>query len=289
MCSASSTFRADDPPTGGPCITVWNLDMAYGDVLVQRDLNFTVQPGEVFIIMGRSGCGKSTLLRHMVGLHPPARGDVLYNGESFWRGNPQARARMLRHLGVLYQGGALWSSMTVAENVSLPLREFTELSAAEIRRVTTLKLALVGLAGAEDYYPAELSGGMQRRAGLARAIALDPTILFLDEPSAGLDPISARLLDDLILDLRDGLQATVVVVTHELASIFGVGDRAVFLDAETHTMIAEGHPATLLKETTNPAVRSFLTRGVSEGADRSTRRAMAAADPEKAKGAAGEA
>ncbi len=289
MRSISNTLRTDAPPAGGPCITVTNLDMAYGDVLVQHDLNFTVRPGEVFIIMGRSGCGKSTLLRHMVGLHSPVRGDVFYNGESFWRGGPQARSRLLRHIGVLYQEGALWSSMTVAENVGLPLREFTELSATEIRGVTALKLALVGLAGAEDVYPSELSGGMQRRAGLARAIALDPTMLFLDEPSAGLDPISARLLDDLILDLRDGLKATVVVVTHELASIFGIGDRAVFLDAETHTMIAEGNPATLLKETTSPAVRLFLTRGASEGADSSTRRARGAAKPKQAKGAAGEA
>ncbi len=260
MLSASNT-PSEMTSTDGPCITVADLDMAYGDVVVQRDLNFRVCHGEVFIIMGRSGCGKSTLLRHMVGLQQPARGDVLYNGESFWRGNPEGQSEMMRRLGVLYQGGALWSSMTLAENVALSLREFTDLSPAEIRAVVSLKLALVGLAGYEEYYPAQLSGGMQKRAGLARAIALDPAILFLDEPSAGLDPVSAKLLDDLILDLRDGLEATVVVVTHELASILSIGDRAIFLDAETHTMIAEGKPMALLKEATHPAVRAFLTRG----------------------------
>ena len=250
--------------------------MTYGDVVVQRDLNFSVCHGEVFIIMGRSGSGKSTLLRHMVGLQQPARGDVLYNGETFWRGDPAARARLMRCLGVLYQGGALWSSMTLAENVALPLREFTDLSPAEIRAVVSLKLALVGLAGYEEYSPAELSGGMQKRAGLARAIALDPAILFLDEPSAGLDPISAKLLDDLILDLRDSLGATVVVVTHELASIFGIGDRAVFLDAEAHTITAEGKPRMLLQEAANPAVRAFLSRGAPAPVARPARAARAA-------------
>ncbi len=266
MRSAADTPWPEDGACEGPCITVANLDMAYGDVLVQRDLNFSVQPGEVFIIMGRSGSGKSTLLRHLVGLQQPVRGDVLYSGESSWQAEPAARARLMRRLGVLYQGGALWSSMTLAENVALPLREFTDLPAAEIRAVVALKLALVGLAGYEGYYPAELSGGMQRRAGLARAIALDPAILLLDEPSAGLDPIGAKLLDDLILDLRDGLEATVVVVTHELASIFGIGDRAVFLDAEAHTITAEGKPATLLHEAANPAVRAFLSRGAPAAA-----------------------
>ena len=253
------------------CISVANLDLAYGQVVVQRNLNFVVQCGEVCIIMGRSGCGKSTLLRHMIGLHHPSRGEVLYHGESLWESG-ETRGRLMRRFGVLYQRGALWSSMTLAENVALPLQEFTDLSPREIRQVISLKLALVGLAGYEAYYPSELSGGMQKRAGLARAMALDPAILFLDEPSAGLDPVSAKRLDDLILDLRDGLDATVVVVTHELASIFGIGDRAVFLDAETHTMIAEGKPSTLLKETTNPAVRDFLTRGASSPAVQPTGR-----------------
>jgi phospholipid/cholesterol/gamma-HCH transport system ATP-binding protein len=242
------------------CISVANLDLAYGDVVIQRNLTFAVECGEIFIIMGRSGCGKSTLLRHLIGLHQPVRGEVRYHGESLW-GSAETRERLMGRFGVLYQRGALWSSMTLAENVALPLQEFTDLSPMEIQRVVALKLALVGLAGYEAYYPSQLSGGMQKRAGLARAMALDPAILFLDEPSAGLDPVSAKRLDDLILELRDGLAATVVVVTHELASIFGIGDRAVFLDVETHTLIAEGKPSVLLQETTHPAVREFLTRG----------------------------
>src|SRR5574342_370385 len=230
------------PPTAGAedRITVSNLTMAYGDFVIQRDLNFAVRRGEVFIIMGGSGCGKSTLLRHLVGLMEPARGDVRYDGENFWKAEPERRELLLRRFGVLYQGGALWSSMTLAENVALPLQEFTALGPAEIQEVASLKLALVGLAGFEEFYPAEISGGMQKRAGLARAMALDPDILFFDEPSAGLDPLSAKLLDDLILQLRDSLGATVVVVTHELPSIFTIGDDSGFLDAETRRMLAVG-------------------------------------------------
>jgi phospholipid/cholesterol/gamma-HCH transport system ATP-binding protein len=193
---------------------------------------------------------------------------VVYDGRSFWRADPEARQRMMLRFGVLYQKGALWTSMTLAENVALPLEEFTDLRPRQIREVVALKLALVGLAGFEDFYPSEISGGMQKRAGLARAMALDPDILFFDEPSAGLDPISSRLLDDLILELRGSLGATVVVVTHELASIFAIGDDSVFLDADTRTMIAQGNPRTLLAETTDPKVRAFLTRG--EGAAAAT-------------------
>jgi phospholipid/cholesterol/gamma-HCH transport system ATP-binding protein len=235
--------------------------MAYGSTVIQRDLNFTVRAGEIFIIMGGSGCGKSTLLRHLIGLQAPARGDVLYDGESFWAAPPDDRQRMMRRFGVLYQKGALWSSMTLAENVALPLQEFTDLPAGQIAEIVSLKLALVGLAGVEGFYPSEISGGMQKRAGLARAMALDPDILFFDEPSAGLDPISSKLLDDLILELRESLGATVVVVTHELASIFAIGDSAVFLDAETRTQIALGNPRALLADSTEAKVRAFLTRG----------------------------
>ncbi len=242
-------------------ITVSDLTMAYGDFVIQRDLNFTVRRGEIFIIMGGSGCGKSTLLRHLIGLIEPARGDVHYDGEDFWKAEPDRRDLMLRHFGVLYQSGALWSSMTLAENVGLPLKEFTDLTVAEISEVVSLKLALVGLAGFEEFYPSEISGGMQKRAGLARAMALDPDILFFDEPSAGLDPISSKLLDDLILQVRDSLGATVVVVTHELPSIFAIGDNSIFLDAETRTMLAMGKPSTLLRESSVPKVRTFLTRG----------------------------
>ena len=235
--------------------------MAYGDFVVMRHLNFTVRRGEVFIIMGSSGCGKTTLLRHMVGLLEPVSGEVLYNGVSFTRADLAERDAMLRRFGVSYQGGALWSSMTLAENVGLPLEEFTDLSQAEIREVALLKLALVGLKGFEDFYPSQISGGMHKRAGIARAMALDPEILFFDEPSAGLDPISSSLLDDLILELRDNLGATLIVVTHELPSIFKIGDDSVLLDAESRAIIASGHPKDLLEHSKDPRVRRFLTRG----------------------------
>jgi phospholipid/cholesterol/gamma-HCH transport system ATP-binding protein len=251
------------PPTE-PRITINDLTMAYGSFVIQHDLNFSIQPGSIFIIMGGSGCGKSTLLRHLIGLMSPAKGEVLYDGESFWAATPEDRERMMRRFGVLYQSGALWSSMTLAENVALPLGEYTDLSPREIRDVVSLKLALVGLAGFEDFYPAEISGGMRKRAGLARAMALDPDILFFDEPSAGLDPLSSRRLDDLILEIRDSLGATVVVVTHELASIFTIGDSGVFLDPETKTMLAVGDPKMLRDTSPDPKIRSFLRRGEAE-------------------------
>jgi phospholipid/cholesterol/gamma-HCH transport system ATP-binding protein len=244
-----------------PRITVENLTMAYGGYVLQRGLHFSVGQGEIFIIMGGSGCGKSTLLRHLVGLKAPAEGRVLYGKTSFWDTEPEARDALMRKVGILYQTGALWSSLTLAENVALPLEEYTDLSKGDIRDLVSFKLALVGLAGFEDYYPSEISGGMRKRAGLARAMALDPDILFFDEPSAGLDPISSKLLDDLILQLRDSLGATIVVVTHELASIYAIGDNGVFLDAESKTMIAQGNPRTLRDTTTHPTVRKFLWRG----------------------------
>jgi phospholipid/cholesterol/gamma-HCH transport system ATP-binding protein len=250
-----------EPEPRAASIEVHDLDMAYGDRLIQRNLSFTVRRGDIFIIMGGSGCGKSTLLRHLIGLIRPARGDVLYSGRSFWGAEPDERERMTRRFGVLYQSGALWSSMTLAENVALPLEQYTRLSRSEIGDLVSLKLSLVGLAGFEEFYPSEISGGMCKRAGLARAMALDPDILFFDEPSAGLDPISARLLDDLILELRDSVGATFVVVTHELASIFAIGSNSVYLDAETKTMLTTGDPKRLLKESPIPAVRRFLTRG----------------------------
>ncbi|MCK8601418.1 ABC transporter ATP-binding protein [Desulfoferrobacter suflitae] len=244
-----------------PVIEVRDLTMAYGSFVLQRDLNFIVKRGDVFIIMGGSGCGKSTLLRHLIGLKAPARGKVLYGDVSFWELDPTERKRMMRGFGVMYQSGALWSSMTLAENISLPLEEYTTLSSRQIDEITALKLALVGLAGFEDYYPAEISGGMRKRAALARAMALDPDILFFDEPSAGLDPISARRLDELILELRDSLGATIIVVTHELASIFAIGNNSVFLDADSKTMIASGDPHRLLTDCEHPTVQNFLTRG----------------------------
>src|ERR671922_1305686 len=226
-------------------ISVRDLTMAYGSFVIQRDLTFTVRRGDIFIIMGGSGSGKSTLLRHLIGLMPPAKGDVFIDGEDFWKAPAEDQERLKRRFGVLFQSGGLWSSMTLAENVALPLQEYTDLPSDQIREVVSLKLALVGLAGFEGFYPSELSGGMRKRAGLARAMALDPDILFFDEPSAGLDPVSSRRLDDLILELRDSLGATVVMVTHELASILTIGTNAVFLDADTKTMIAQGDPRML--------------------------------------------
>ena len=245
-----------------PAIEVRDLVMNYGSYVVMQDINFTVQPGQVFVIMGGSGCGKSTLLKYLIGLKPVEKGEVYYHGRSFSKASEDEKEEVQRSFGVLYQGGALWSTRTLAENVALPLEEYTKLSSQEIRELSSLKLSLVGLKGFEDFYPSEISGGMRKRAGLARAMSLDPEILFFDEPSAGLDPISSRRLDDLILRLRDSLGTTVVVVTHELASIFAIADTAIFLDAETKKMLVQGDPRELVKEgKSDPKVRTFLLRG----------------------------
>lgn len=242
-------------------IEIRNVTMAYGSYVVLRDVCAQVKRGEVFIVMGVSGGGKTTLLKALIGLKPPAQGEILYNGKSFWGAGEDERRAMLCRFGVLFQGGALWSSMTLAENVALPLEEYTGLDAAEIHEIVRLKLSLVGLAGFGDFYPSELSGGMRQRAGLARAMALDPEILFFDEPSTSLDPVSSRRLDDLILELRDSLGATIVVVTHELPSIFAIGDHAIFVDSNTRAVRAEGTPKELLQRTDDPYLREFLTRG----------------------------
>ncbi len=250
--------QATDPDAH---IVVQDLTMAYGDFVIQHDLNFTVRRGEIFIVMGGSGCGKTTLLHHLIGLKQPARGRVLFEGTSYWESPPEVQQRIKRSFGMSFQSGALWSSLTLAENVALPLGEFTDLGESEIAEVVSLKLALVGLAGFEEFYPAEISGGMHKRAALARAMALDPEILFFDEPSAGLDPISSRRLDNLIMQLRDSLGTTIVVVTHELASIFTIGNNSVFLDSVTRTITASGDPRILRDESPDPGVRSFLNRG----------------------------
>jgi len=242
-------------------ITVRNLTLGYGSVVLMRDLNFTVKRGEVFIIMGGSGCGKSTLLRNMIGLIEPSEGEIFYEKANFTRSDAEERRSFFRRFGVLYQNGGLWSSLTLTENVALPLEEYTDLGPVEIREIAAFKLALVGLNGFEDYYPSQISGGMQKRLGLARAIALDPEVLFFDEPSAGLDPINSRRLDDLILAVRDSLGTTVVAVTHELPSIFAIGNNSIFLDAETKTAIASGDPKEMLAHCENAKVREFLTRG----------------------------
>lgn len=249
-------------PAAAPRISVRNLTVGYGSYVLMRDVSFDVALDDVFLIMGGSGCGKSTLLRVLMGLKEPQAGQVFYGETDFWACTPRERRQLMQRTGVLFQGGALWSSMTLAENVGLPLQQYTRLSPADIREQASLKLALAGLAGFEDYYPSEISGGMRKRAGLARALALDPEILFLDEPSAGLDPVSSRLLDDLILELRDALGTTFVIVSHELASIFTVASNSIFLDARTRRVTAAGDPSLLVRDPhTEEQARLFLTRG----------------------------
>ena len=250
------------PAAASPRISVRNLTVGYGSYVLMRDVSFDVARDDVFLIMGGSGCGKSTLLRVLMGLKEPQAGQVFYGETDFWACTPRERRQLMQRTGVLFQGGALWSSMTLAENVGLPLQQYTRLSPADIREQASLKLALAGLAGFEDYYPSEISGGMRKRAGLARALALDPEILFLDEPSAGLDPVSSRLLDDLILELRDALGTTFVIVSHELASIFTVASNSIFLDARTRRVTAAGDPSLLVRDPhTEEQARLFLTRG----------------------------
>ncbi len=249
-----------------PKIAVRNLTMAFGSFVVMRDLNFEIADRDIFVIIGGSGCGKSTLLRHLIGLREPAEGAILYDGENFTTASPSRRTELTRRFGVMYQSGALWSSLTLAENIALPLEEHTRLPPKSIRELVSYKLALVGLSGYEDYYPSDISGGMNKRAGIARAMALDPDILFLDEPGAGLDPLSARRLDDLILRLRDTLGSTIVIVTHELASIFAIANNSIFLDTATRTQGATGNPAELRDHSPNPAVRLFLRRGEPDDA-----------------------
>ncbi len=239
-----------------------NLDIGYGKTVIQHNLNFSIQKESIFIVMGGSGCGKTTLLRSLIGLNPPIKGKILFHNEDFWAMNERERHVLLRNNGVLFQQGALWSSRTLAENIILPLNFFRKdlFSYEDMQEIASLKLALVGLAGFEDYYPAEISGGMRKRAGLARALALEPEVVFFDEPSAGLDPLSARLLDNLILELRDSLGMTFVVVTHELASIFAIATDSIFLDPQTKTQLALGDPKELLKHGPRE-VQHFLTRG----------------------------
>ena len=252
-------------PALPPAIEAVGIDCGYGGDPILRDLTFSVRRGEIFFIIGGSGCGKSTLLRHLVGLNRPSVGDVRFFGESFLDAGAVQRRNLLRRFGVLYQGGALWSSLTLLENVALPLEEYTTLTASERAELAAFKLSQVGLAGYENYYPAEISGGMKKRAGLARALALDPAIVFFDEPSAGLDPITSRKLDELILQIRELLGTTCVVVSHELDSIFSTADRVLMLDKAARGAIAVGNPRELATASTDERVREFLHRGARPG------------------------
>jgi phospholipid/cholesterol/gamma-HCH transport system ATP-binding protein len=248
------------PPGARFAIEVDGLVCGYDGRPLLEDVSFAVKRGELFFVIGGSGCGKSTLLRHLIGLLQPTRGAVRYFGQDFTHAAPAERRRLLRTFGVLYQNAALWSSMTVRQNVALPIEEFTDLSRHEREDIVALKLAQVGLTGYEDYLPAEISGGMKKRAGLARALALDPAIVFFDEPSAGLDPVTSRRLDELVVRIRDTLGTTMVIVSHELASILSTADRVVMLDREARGVIAEGNPRTLRTTSSDERVREFLNR-----------------------------
>jgi phospholipid/cholesterol/gamma-HCH transport system ATP-binding protein len=240
-----------------------DLTLAFGTRVVQSNITFSIRRRSIFALMGGSGSGKSTVLRSMFGLLPPRNGTVLVEGEDYWAADERRQAQLSRRFGVLFQSAALWSSLTVGENVALPLQMLTELDGRAIEELVRLKLSLVGMAEAESKLPAALSGGMRKRAGLARAMALDPDILFLDEPSAGLDPITSSRLDELILELRDGLGVTVVIVSHELPSLFGICDDGVFLDAETKTAIGHGAPRDLRDRSDHPTIQSFMRRSAS--------------------------
>ena len=242
-------------------IAVEHLWKRYGTgTLALEDINLEIAEGEFVAVVGPSGCGKTTLLRNMVGLLRPSKGDVYFNGRSFTNADSSNRRDMLKTFGMLFQSGALWTSLTLAENIALPLEEYTRLPSDEIHNIARFKLAQVGLTGFEEHYPSEISGGMRKRAGLARALALDPSIVFFDEPSAGLDPVSARLLDELIVQIRDTFGTTIVIVSHDVDSIFGIADRAIMLDRTAKGIIAEGRPSDLAEKSDNPKVVEFLTR-----------------------------
>ena len=237
------------------------LTMGYGSFVLQKEMNFKINAHDIFIIMGGSGCGKSSLLRVLTGLVSPLKGNVYFKGVNFTTASPEEKKEIMKKCGVLYQSGALFSSMTLAENIALPLQQYTDYSPKTIDEIVSLKLALVGLSGFETFYPSEISGGMKKRAGLARALALDPDIVYFDEPSAGLDPISSKLLDDLMKNINQTLGTTLVVVTHELDSLLDIGTNGIYLDADSKTIIANGSPKELLKNPPNQIVYEFLTRG----------------------------
>ena len=244
-----------------PAIEVRDLTIGYGSRVVLDNLNFRIEPGQIVTILGGSGCGKSTLLKHIIGLYKPIRGDILINGRSIVNANEQEKRSIMSEFGVAYQGGALFRSLNLAENIALPMEELTNWKRAEIRKRVSEKLALVHLNGFENYMPSDLSGGMIKRAAFARALALDPKLLFFDEPSAGLDPLTSDMLDNVILEIREKTRATIMMVTHELPSIFRVSDRVIMLSAETKSIVDDGSPAWLRDHGATDYVRSFLSRG----------------------------
>ncbi len=246
-------------------IEVRDLVAGYGTTPIIENISFDIDPGEIFVILGGSGCGKSTLLKHMIGLLPPISGDVIIQGENLVKAQGEERTRILQNIGVAFQSGALFGSMTVLENVMLPLKEFTTLPETLMDGTARVKLGLVGLEAAADRMPGELSGGMVKRAALARAMALDPAIVFLDEPSAGLDPVTSAALDQLIMDLAQGLAITFVIVTHELASIETIADRVIMLEKQTRSIIARGAPEDLKQDASNPLVYNFFNRIIDKG------------------------
>jgi len=241
-------------------LVVDNLEMRFGERLIQTGVSFEVERGTIFAIMGGSGCGKSTLLKHLVGLLQPAKGSVTYNGVDYWSADDAGQANLRTGFGMLFQSAALWSSMTILENVCLPLERQGKLDEAQRQARAREVLEWVDLGGFADFFPADLSGGMKKRAGLARAIGTEPPLLFLDEPSAGLDPISSKRLDNLVLDIRARTGCAVVLVSHELPSLFAIADDGIFLDADSKTPIAHGSPSVLRETSKQPTVRAFLAR-----------------------------